>query len=772
MKTERKSQDKEQARPPRPRPALWVRLFVALLSPVVFLVALEVVLRIAGYGQPEGFFIRWDCAGQTVHLTNRRYGEHFVPKERSRAPESIAVGEKAASTVRVFVLGGSAAFGDPDPAYGFCRQLEVLLNAHSQAVSFEVINAAVTSMNSHVARRIAPDCAALKPDVFVVYMGNNEVVGPYGPPTLPAVLYGSRAFINLSISARKQSRLGQLMSNSIQSLRASAKPERKWLGMEAFLSSRMVRDDERVKSCYGHFRDNLNDIIETAHARGAATILCTVPTNIRSCPPFGSAHQEGLTEAQATAWERLFAEGRALERAGDFATALARYEQTRKIDEKHAELAFCMARCLHALDKPAEANRLFVEARDLDTLRFRADSPINRAIREVALGAADRGVTLCDLEAYLQERSRDHLVGDDLLADHVHLNFRGSLLAACAALEAIGQAVPRAQLSAPAASEAELLARCRNRLLYDDSEAYRLGMVMYRRKTLPPFKGQIDHDGELARLRRDLVAVYSYIRGKSAPESWYVDAVAQAPLDPYLSVRYGEYLLKSGRIGDAVRSYQKVLAAQPYSTKIRAALAQALAQGGMPNEAATVLADNQAPNPQGPREALLLLGTHYVTNGKISEAAIVYQQLNEMDPDNLDVLVNLAAAASHAGDFDAMKRYLDRALRMAPESAQAMINMGNYHAKMNQPEKAQTWFAKAVATDPQDYLAHIGLGIQSIRLGQIDKGMKHVREAVVLKPDFREGYAILATACEELGRADEARKYADLRDLFEPTAGR
>jgi len=772
MKTKRKSQDKEDERGPKRRSSLWGRLLVAILSPVVFLFATEAILRIVGFGRSEGFFIPWTSAGRTVHLTNRHYCEHFVPEALSRVPEASVLGDKATSTMRVFVLGGSAAFGDPDAAYGFCRQLEILLNGHSEAMSFEVINAAVTSMNSHVARRIAQDCAAYKPDVFVVYMGNNEVVGPYGPPTLPATLYASRRFINLCISARKQSRLGQLMKRGIQALRASGRPERRWMGMEAFLASQITRDDPRMASCQRHFRDNVRDIVRTARVSGAATVLCTVPTSIRSCAPFGSARREGLTEEERAEWDRLFAEGRALERAGDCETALARYEQAREIDEAHAALVFHRATCLLALEKPAEAKRLFVEARDLDTLRFRADSPINEAIREVARGMADQGATLCDLEACLAERSRDHLLGDDLLTDHVHLNFRGNFLAAMAAMQTIGQVVPQAKLSAPAIPEDELFSLCRRRLLYDNGQAYRLGMVMYRRKTLPPFAGQIDHDSELARLRQNLVAVYRHIKAESQPESWYTDAVEQMPLDSYLNVRYGEYLLAHGRVGDAIRRYQEVLTTQPFDGAIRVALGQALARGGMKGEAIKVLTEDQAPNALTRRDALLMLGTYYVTNGKIAEARTVYQELSRIDPDNVDVLVNLAAGASHAGDGAAVKRYLDRALELVPESVQARINMGNYYAKRDQPDEAQKWFAKAAAADPYDYLAHIGLGIQSIRLGQLEKGLTHVREAVMLKPDFQEAYDILAAAYGELGKADEAQGYAELRDLFAPLVKR
>ncbi|UCD50723.1 MAG: tetratricopeptide repeat protein [Phycisphaerales bacterium] len=768
MKRQRKPQDKELERRPRSRLPLWIRLLVALLSPVIFLVVLEVVLRIAGYGQPDGFFIRADALGQTVYLANHHYCEHFVPKELSRAPESIALGDKAASTVRVFVLGGSAVFGDPDPAYGFCRQLEVLLNAHCETVSFEVVNAAVTAMNSHVARRIARDCAALEPDAFLVYMGNNEVVGPYGPSTLPASLYASRTLIDLSIAAKKESRLGQLMNNSIQALRASGTAQRKWMGMEAFLDSQIARDDERMKSCYDHFRDNLNDVVATARAGGAAAVLCTVPTNLRSCPPFGSQHRNGLTEAQLAEWERLFAEGQASERAGDFSTALVRYEQAGEIDALHAALAFRTAKCLHALDRPDEAKHALVKARDLDTLRFRADSPINRIIREVAQGGAEQGVILCDLEGYLEARSPDRLLGDDLLADHVHLNFRGNFLAAMAALEAIARALPAAGLRAPTASRDELFSLCRNRLLYDDGEAYRLGMVMYRRKTLPPFAGQIDHDSELSRLRVTLLTVYAHLRGRQQPEGWYLAAVEQAPFDPYVNVRYGEYLLAQGRVNDAVRGYQRVLAARPFSRPVRVGLAQALAAGGMKDQAVKVLTGAPGPHTVTRLEALMTLGTYYVTNHRIAEARAVYQELGELAPDDADVLVNLAAGALNAGDLEQAKQHLDRALGVAPNSAQAMINMGNYYAKQNEPQIARQWFADALTVEPYDYLAHVGLGIQSIRLKEIGKGLEHIKKAVVLKPDFALGYRLLAETYQQLGRAERARQYGELCDLFGP----
>ncbi len=42
----------------------------------------------------------------------------------------------------------------------------------------------MTAINSHVILPIARDCAAQNGDFWVIYMGNNEVVGPYGSGTV------------------------------------------------------------------------------------------------------------------------------------------------------------------------------------------------------------------------------------------------------------------------------------------------------------------------------------------------------------------------------------------------------------------------------------------------------------------------------------------------------------------------------------------------------------------------------------------------------------
>ena len=112
--------------------------------------------------------------------------------------------------------------GDPEPAFGLPRVLEALLELRFSDQEFEVINTAMTAVNSHVVLPIAWDCRVLDADAWVIYMGNNEVVGPYGAGTV----FGGRAMPLWLIRcglALHRTRTGQLLAElRPQAVRTSA----------------------------------------------------------------------------------------------------------------------------------------------------------------------------------------------------------------------------------------------------------------------------------------------------------------------------------------------------------------------------------------------------------------------------------------------------------------------------------------------------------------------------------------------------------------------
>ena len=127
MKAPRKK--KSPAAPPPPSPQrLWAFRIVALALPLILLVALEVALRLSGYGFDPHFFEKIQIGGEDYYVQNEAFSYRFFPPENARNPGVLRMRVvKPPGTIRIFVFGESAAMGDPEPAYGPARYLEVQL---------------------------------------------------------------------------------------------------------------------------------------------------------------------------------------------------------------------------------------------------------------------------------------------------------------------------------------------------------------------------------------------------------------------------------------------------------------------------------------------------------------------------------------------------------------------------------------------------------------------------------------------------------------------
>src|SRR5690242_9787263 len=133
----------------------WFRLGSVILVPLLMLLTAEGFLRLIGYGYSTCFFKNAEAAGR-VSVENRDFGRRFFPAGLVRYPQPLSMSTpKPPDTLRVFVLGESAAMGDPDLKFGLPRMLEVLLREHWPNRQIEVINGAMVAINSHVILPIA-----------------------------------------------------------------------------------------------------------------------------------------------------------------------------------------------------------------------------------------------------------------------------------------------------------------------------------------------------------------------------------------------------------------------------------------------------------------------------------------------------------------------------------------------------------------------------------------------------------------------------------------
>ncbi|MBU6402639.1 MAG: hypothetical protein KGS61_20150, partial [Verrucomicrobia bacterium] len=303
-----------------------------MLGPVLLLGALELGLRLAGFGYPTQFFLQTRLNDRPVWIENSRFGWRFFPRRLARAPRPVVLPvDKAAGTCRIFVFGESAAMGDPEPAYGLPHVLATMLRGVFPGKPFEVANVAMTAINSNVLLPIARECVPRQGDVWVIYMGNNEVVGPFGAGTVFSAHVRSRALLQASL-ALKTTRVGQWLTDLASGLgrRESLPPT--WEGMEMFLQQQVPQDDPRLAAVYDHFEQNLRDMLAAARRGGVKVIVSTVVSNLRDCAPFGSRHRPDLSAFDLSAWDQQYQNGHRLVDRGDFAAARGALEQAERID--------------------------------------------------------------------------------------------------------------------------------------------------------------------------------------------------------------------------------------------------------------------------------------------------------------------------------------------------------------------------------------------------------------------------------------------------------
>jgi tetratricopeptide (TPR) repeat protein len=563
---------------------------------------------------------------------------------------------------------------------------------------FEVINTSITAINSNVILPIARECAGHRPDLVIVFMGNNEVVGPFGAAGILGAASPSRSLIRANLLA-KSTRTGQLLDDGLRRLWPAKDAPRFWRGMEMFLERWVPADDPRLRATYAHFRANLRDIVAAGVGSGARVIVCTIPVNLRDCAPFASLHGPGLSPAARAAWERAFGDGARLEAAGRPADALRRYDDAARIDDRFAEVPFRRGRLLAALGRMEEAARSFAMARDLDALRFRADSVLNETIR-CGTRSAPAGVLLVDAERELAASSPGGIPGEDLFYEHVHLNFHGNYLVARGLFRRIVALLPRAGDAAEPLPESA----CAARLAYTARERAADVAKVIEMLREPPFSQQSGAASRAARLEERWRALRADLGPEAVRDSLAAcrAALAVSPDDWMLRMHLADLLAESGDPARAAENYRGVLERVPHCAPAHFKLATIYLR----------MKDYRKAD-DGFRAALRaapgFAGAHYgraevlAARGRFEEAIAIYDRRVEEDPDRAEALRQEAA-------------FLDR---------------------VGRPGRARACLEEAVGLDPADALVRVDLGNALARQGAIGAAMAHYEAALRLRPHWR-----------------------------------
>jgi len=615
------------------------RIIAVLGVPLLCLGMFEFLLRLLGSGYQTAFFVRHPAVTSSQRVENQRFAWRFAPRTLARHPDpALLTTDKPPGTCRVFVFGESAAMGDPAPAFAFWRILEVLLRDRYPDRRFEVINTAFTAINSHVILPIARDCQALEGDFWLVYMGNNEVIGPYGTGTVFGKQAPPQGLIRASLAA-KATRLGQCLDALLQTVGRSRGAAQGWGGMSMFLDQHVRLDDPRMATLDRHFRDNLNDLIELGTEAGATVVVSTIVSRLRDWPPFGSMHRANLTAVEKAQWDTHHQAGLAAQTSGDLESALGHFEAAAAIDPTHAGLQYRWGTCALALERAAEARTHLTLARDHDTLRFRTDSRLNEAIRQTTGCHAGSKVRLIDAERAFAHQSPHGLPGEEFLYEHVHFTFAGNYALARLFAEELASLLPPAP--APAAQPARpwlTIEACAARLGYTESHTYEIAKVVRQRLDEPIYRQQADHAEHVARVDRQLAD----LRGHAKPTARRraVEACRQAaaakPDDWMLHQLAARLLTALDDPTGAVAEWREVARLIPHSAR-----------------------------------PYTEIGKLQQARNQDADAKASFTKALELDPDSADAHVGLGQLSHKSGNPSAARRHYRRALDLDPTKTEA-----------------------------------------------------------------------------------------------------
>jgi tetratricopeptide (TPR) repeat protein len=704
------------------------------LIPLAIIGALELSLRLCGYGYPTSFFLQTKINGQAFLVENDGFGFRFFPQAMARTPLTLRLAaKKPAGVYRIFILGESAAMGDPEPEFGAGRYLEVLLRERFPQAAFEMVNTAMTAINSHAILPIARDCAGHEGDLWILYAGNNEMVGPFGA----ASVFGPKApalpMIRLYLAAQ-QLRIGQLALSLGRKFKGASQAE-SWGGMEMFLGSQVAPELPAREAVYGSFDRNLTDIVRAGLDSGAKVLLNTVAVNFRDCPPFASLHAVGVSPADRAACDTNYQAGLMAEQHGNFSQAAMDFARAAKFDAHLADVQYQWGTVLLELTNAPAAAVHFQQACDDDALPFRATSQINAIIRDVGRRLAGPDLDFLDAAAVLQARTPTGICGQESFYEHVHLNFDGNYRLACAWAGEVEKLLPDS-FHRGARGEWASQSECEQLLGLTDWDRYNVTTELAARRQRPPLNSQSNNGPFLSGLTNQVAQLKQRMQSatnRNEARGVYVEALRLSPEDYSIRADYAEFLTDIGETSAAIEQWQQ----------LRELFPQAYA-------------------------SYYQLGRLSADQYQFDRAKQLFTQTLAMQPGFAPGWFDLGSVQAATSNYDLAITAFDQALRFNPKDSHYWFCAGLARAMAGRRAEAIEQYRQAVRLDAGNWQAHFEMGGLLGQDGDFAGAKTESEAAIQLNPAFPTAHLNLGLALKELGDLHGAKNQLEQTVSLDP----
>lgn len=400
----------------------------------------ELLCAVAGWGElsiGDDPFVGF--AGVRPLFERTPDGSHFhtSPARRGFFEEDSFLADKPAEEFRIFVFGGSTVQGNPfSIETSFTRFLQLGLQEAAPERSWEVVNCGGISYASYRLLPLMQECLNYAPDAYIVCSGHNEFLEDV---TYRDIRDQNSAVpaIYSTLSRFRSVRLAKHLSNQLRgaaddlSLRPTVSAEVDALldhqgGLEAY-----CRDDTHAALVAAHYRSNLTRMVQLTEQHELPLLLIRPPSNLSDCPPFKSEFAAATSAEQIAQIRQLLDQADQVLRQDPNAAA----EILRRATEIDGRFSFSWYQLGHALlaaSRFDEARQAFLRARDEDICPLRITTPLEAGLQDVVSRLQP---DFLDAAQLLEASCENGVLGDNVLADHIHPSFRGHQQMALAIIE-------------------------------------------------------------------------------------------------------------------------------------------------------------------------------------------------------------------------------------------------------------------------------------------------------------------------------------------------
>jgi lysophospholipase L1-like esterase len=576
---------------------------VAALIPVILLVLLEATLRIAGVDEDRSEpFIKLEDAGGHQAF-NPAYPTRYFTTFAPAVSFDPFASRKSNDIIRIVALGGSSAAGFPYSFYNsFPTQVRRRLQHHVFGRRVELVNLAMTAVNSYALWDLADKVVALDPDAVLIYAGHNEFYGAFGVGSTQYGI-GQSVWPKRLLLALKNSVVFRLLEQLIAGRPdpgQTVDPDGRTLMARVVAESGIELNGDIYKAGLRQFEANMGDVLNTFREASIPVYIGTLVSNLGDQAPLG--------------------------------------------EDVEAIRAFDQAGKVLAQGDTAEALRFYRQASDRDDIRFRAPSAINEIIRKLA---AEKGAVLVDAEAAFIARSQTGIPGDDLFDDHLHPNHAGYLLLADTFFEAMR--------SSPLLPEPVFEMDMTQYPPLDPIDRAYAALQIARLRGGYPFVKEISFEEEKARFESTI----SDFRKRSPYDSLAV-LISTRALAHVEGVRKGIQLARatSDTAAGLAMSFGLIYW-QPLNHDLVDNLTGYAAENQNFDELTRLLA-MEAYSFSGRTLPVNLLSAVTLRMRYLKDARILLDMVERRDPDNRSMLFNKARLLVLEGDTLGARRYFDR----------------------------------------------------------------------------------------------------------------